>query len=143
MFRFIVPAILAVLLSACSTTGGQPSNATTELLVQYATLKVIANNPERAQRVVTIAQQALDQLSDPTASVTVALIENAVRSQIHWEKLDPADTLLANALISMVHDELVARVGDGLLPADKLVQVKAVLEWVVAAGALVPPAPAS
>lgn len=141
--NIITVALLALvgglLLAGCSTF--TEHKAVTKLAVQYATIKVIEKNPDKAPRIVEIAQFVRTNAGSETAA-TVALLETAVRAQIDWTKLDPADTILVDTLIVTVRDELIARLGDGPLAGDQLLVVAEVAGWIQDAALLTAP-PAS
>lgn len=115
------------------------SSATAKLAVEYATLKVIENSaPEaRAARRAKINQIAKDAKTFVSGqSVTLALLDAAIRKNVDFSKLSPADALLANALIDAVIQELQTRVGTGLLDPAQVLAVNAVLDWVIEATAV-------
>lgn len=127
--KWLVWAILLSTLSGCAVLEGNP--ATARFAVQYATLKVIKDDHWKAARVVQIVTQAAELLDE--SSATIALLEAAVRSSIDWDKLDAADTLLADNLIIAVKFELEKRVGDSLLDPEKTFAIKMVLSWIIEA----------
>lgn len=123
---------LAVLLASltlpsCSTISEHPALA--QLAVQYAVVKVLDNNPQHAPRVVEIAT-FLEENAGATQATTVLLLEQLVRAQINWDRLDAADKILVDALIVAVRQELVARLGDGPLTGDNVLVVKEVAGWI-------------
>lgn len=122
-----------VIQTGCSTIGSQPT--LTRLAVQYATVKVLENNPGRAQRVIEIATFIEDNAGSSTAT-SVAILTTLVREQIDWTKLDAADTILVNALIDMVATELTARLGSGPLSPEQALVVKEVASWIKQAATL-------
>lgn len=128
-------AVIAVLFvpTGCASFGENTDSA--RLATQYATLKVIDGDVDRADRIEEIVARSLTVLDG--GSITVAAVESAVRSSVDWSSLDAADTLLADALIVAVRDELNARVGSGVLDSDSAIQVRTVLEWVASAAAMV------
>lgn len=136
----VLPAILAIscvsFLASCSTVSERPILA--QVAVQYATIKVLENNPEHAPRVVEIARFVRENAGNSTAS-SVALLEAAVRAQIKWEKLDPADTVLVDLLIVTVRDELTARLGDGPLSPEQALVVAQVAAWIESAALMAQP----
>lgn len=125
--HILLSVLLMVGLSACATFETHAPVA--QLGVQVATMKVIEEHPERAGRIVEIADAAL-LLVDGGMESTVPLIDMAVRKQIDWQGLSPSDRLLVNALLLAVRDELQRRVGDDALDETKLLQVRQVIVWV-------------
>jgi predicted negative regulator of RcsB-dependent stress response len=109
-----------------------------QVAVQYATIKVLQNNPDRAPRVIEIAQFIRANAGNEQAA-TVALLEAAVRSQIDFSKLDPADAMLVDILIATVREELVQRLGDGPLSPEHVLVVAQVAGWIESAALLSAP----
>lgn len=116
-------------LTACK----EETNA--KLIVQYATMKVIekgkdaAEQQERAEKIRDIASKAAGMLKGDT--VTINLLEAAVREQIGKLNLSPADGFLANALVQEVISELESRIGTAVLNEEQRFKVATVLGWVV------------
>ena len=126
------------LSSGCSTAGGGPSPILAQVAVQYATIKVLQNNPDRAPRVIEIATYIRENAGNEQAA-TVALLEAAVRSQIDFSKLDPADAMLVDILIATVREELIARLGDGPLSPEHVLVVAQVAGWIENAARIAAP----
>lgn len=141
LVALIVAALVMALLPGCKTLDRH--EASTSLVVKYATMKVIekAGDAEaqgaRAVRIRAIASDVEQYAAGE--SVTIAALEAAVRAKLP-SGLSPADRLLADALVQTVGQELQARVGSGLLSAEQLVQVKKVLGWVIEAAEYSAPA---
>ena len=131
-------AFLAALLPlcGCQTIKDQPLIA--QVAVQYATIKVVQDHPERAARVVEIARTLRTSAEDEAA--TVALLEVLIRAKINWASLDAADRLLVDTLIIGVRQELLNRLGDGVLSAENKLVVAQVAGWIEAAALSVTPA---
>lgn len=132
-------------LSGCASLQNflDGGNGASKLVVQYATLKYIgkagdeAAQAARAERVKRVIEDVREVAKGD--SVSVALLVEYVNAKLP-ANLDPADRLLANALIQAVANELSARVGDGVLDPDKLLLVEALLGWVSDAADLIPAA---
>lgn len=132
--RAPVVLLAALLLAGCASTGAGSFNAG-QLAIQYATLKVIDRNPEKAARVHALANEALTWTM---AGEYAALdeLEARVRTRIVEEaNPDPADMLLIDALLAATRAELEARIGDGVLDEATRVRVNEVLGWIIAATA--------
>jgi predicted negative regulator of RcsB-dependent stress response len=136
LFSAIFAISCAILFTSCSTISERPVLA--QVAVQYATIKVLQNNPDRAPRVIEIAQFIRANAGNEQAA-TVALLEAAVRSQIDFSKLDPADAMLVDILIATVREELVARLGDGVLSPEHVLLVAEVAGWIESAALLSAP----
>lgn len=104
----------------------------TGLVVQYATLKFVGKAEPgkriiRAQKIIKHASQAkvlFDQDKLP-----IEQIEELVRRRIDWTKLDPADTLLLDALIKTVVIEV--NQNTGRTKPGELTTGSAVLDWII------------
>lgn len=131
---FVLAAWLAVLVaglfcfSGCASTPGDRTTIA-RVAVSYATYKVIENNPDHAPRIVAISQAVREVAGGETFN-TVALLDTFIRSQIKWERLSAADTLLAHMLLDEIKRQLIAKVGDGALTSDKLLVVGEVAGWI-------------
>lgn len=116
----------------CTTTAGGKSTLSpvvAQIAVQYGVMKVVEKNPAYGPRIVQIAQ-SVKEAAKGNVSATVATIDALIRSQIHWEKLSPADTQLVELTLSAIEAELEARVGAGVLAPDKLLVVSQVAGWI-------------
>lgn len=137
-------AALVAALSLCILPGCKSDTDSARLVVTYATLKVIeqggdtADQARRAARIRAIAGDV--QALVEGESVTIGLLETAVRAKLAALPLSPADTFLANELVRLVMAELEARVGAGVLDPEQRIKVAAVLGWVLEAAALAAPA---
>jgi hypothetical protein len=125
-------AAVALSLSGC-TTGSALRPVAAQLAVQYATLKVIENNPDHAGRIAEISASVRAAASGQAA--TVAVIDSLIRAQIRWEKLSPADVNLVNILLLAVRAELEARVGSGVIDSQAMLTVAQVAGWIEQAAA--------
>jgi hypothetical protein len=126
-------AAVALSLSGC-TTGSALRPVAAQLAVQYATLKVIENNPDHAGRIAEISASVRAAASGQAAA-TVAVIDSLIRAQIRWEKLSPADVNLVNILLLAVRAELEARVGSGVIDSQAMLTVAQVAGWIEQAAA--------
>lgn len=125
----LILLLAAVLgLSGCATTP-QDRSTIARVAVTYATCKVIENNPDHGPRILVISQ-AVRQVAGGESFNTVALLDTFIRSQIKWERLSAADTLLAHVLLDEVKRQLTAKVGSGVLTSDKLLVVSEVAGWI-------------
>lgn len=99
--------------------------------VQYATAKVLENNPDYAERIASIAG-GIREVAAGDGANTVALLMQMARDKIDWDKLSksPADVVAVNLLLDAVQLELTARLGEGVLPPDKALVVGKVAGWI-------------
>lgn len=123
----LIPLMLA--LSVLVSCAGITNSSSAELVVQYATIKFINSDAApvaRAKKVLEIASEAKTFFDNDT--LPLDQIEELIRSKIKWSELDPADTLLANALITRVTDEVNSVDG---LPEERRVSGSKVLSWII------------
>lgn len=107
--------------------------ATAKLTIQYATLKYIDGDQDKAQRVARIAAEAKGFV---LAGASLDDVEAAVRARIPWDQLDDADKVLVNGLLDAIREELEFRVQHQLLDPDQVMAVSAVIAWVEEAARL-------
>lgn len=134
MKKLILIPLLLSLISLISCASFTQSDSG-KLLVQYATVKFITSDAAplaRAQKVMAIASEAKIYFDSDT--LPLSEIEALIRRKIKWDELDAADTLLANALILTVSDEVQ---NAGTLPEDKQVSGSTVLGWIIDGARLV------
>lgn len=123
----IVALLFAV--NACAVLEKvESSPVAAQLTVQYATLKYIDGSDAKAVRVLNVVDAIRPSIDDD--SVTLAILDERLRSYINWERLDAADRLLLTALLDQVKAELTERIGEGLVDAQDKVRLHRVLDWV-------------
>lgn len=133
-------AVVAVMFAGCASLGTATQQTAEQLVVEYATLKVIgtgsttADRQAKAAQILTIATAAKADFADPAA--TLATVTAQVAARIATLKLQPADQLVANALVQVVSDELAAKIGAGVLDPAKVASVNTVLGWVIEASSM-------
>lgn len=137
-------AFCAVLLTLATLTGCKTFDTSradptavqaAKLAVQYGTMRYIGHFPEsdrapRALRVRQIVSDVQAGLTGQTVSLTV--VKQLVMQRLPAD-LKPEDQFAVNALLDLVMAELQARVGDGLLNENQLLQVGLVASWIVEA----------
>ena len=116
-------------LSGCSLLQYvEQSPLASQLAVQQATLRYINEDAEKAQRVITVAEQVEDQVS---GVVTIALLDNYLSAQIQWHKLSIADAVLLDALLVELANRLEEKMGEAELSPQDLANVQRVIGWVI------------
>ncbi len=132
------------ILSGCAavTEFIDDNESTAQFAVEYTTIKVIDGDADRAARVIEIASQVQRYAGEDLAATVDGLIELA-RDEIRWDKLDEADTRLANYLLNAIAEELKDRLtcstddsgekvcGDDVIPAELRVTVDKLATWVI------------
>ena len=125
---------MVVVMSAC-TKLTVPDTFKAQLLVQQSTLRVIQDDPARAERVLEITAQIRPDIEADT--VALGLLDEAVREQINWERLTIADAMLLDSLLIEARNQLELRFGTGLLDPEARESIARVLDWVDNAAELV------
>jgi hypothetical protein len=130
LFKKLVAILGMCSLFGCASMGtDEGQTAVARIGVQYATLKVINGDIDRAEAVLDVVNAAI-ALAEGGDLVPIDLLESQIRAVIPWDGLDDADKQLVNLLILQVRAELEVRVDDGLIDAEKVAQVLEVLKWV-------------
>jgi len=127
--RIALLALSALLgVSACSFV--QERESTARIAVRAATIAVIDNDEERAQRVTVIASRVWQAASDdpqPTVDALMAL----TRDEIRWDRLNPAEQDMVNLLLLEIRAQLIEKFPDNIIPEDARVTVRVIAEWVI------------
>lgn len=127
------------------TTGCQTGNITdtinnNEALVkasiQYATLRIIDGDTERAERVLDGVNVARNVLDDAERVTTVKDLTNIVREKLDWSSISPENQILANLLIDKIAERIVIDIERGVIDPESLVVVGNLLDWVGEAASL-------
>lgn len=126
--KILAVAALALALTSCALVERAD---TAKLIVQVATLRAIESGAEPATRALEIIGIAQGAMAYAQGDTTLDAVEQAVRAEIDWQSLSVSDRVLANYLIETVGQEMRARIGKGVIPPDKIVAVRTVLEWVI------------
>ncbi|MFL0802434.1 MAG: hypothetical protein K6L81_01865 [Agarilytica sp.] len=128
--KYLLLCLVVMASAACSTLNKLDS--TSQLVVQYATVKFIHNtedpedSTERAERIIEIATEGQRLFSERT--LPISGIERLIRGQIDWHKLDAADAVLVNALISQVVEDIESKVD---MNNDVYLSGGVVMDWIV------------
>lgn len=128
----IIGAIL-VFTAGCASIGGggaiDTNSPTSELVVKYATLKVLEDSDSiTGPEVVAHVERVRGVVSGNTELSLAALVQE-VRGPIDWGSLSPADQMLLDALISQITYS-VGDVPKGALADDRRVRILTLLDWV-------------
>jgi len=122
----LIAAAFTLTTGCAAIQEGDPAAKTA---VQYATLKYIDGDPDRAARVTELASKTQSYVSDDATS-GLDEVEKRIRKEIDWNKLESADALVVSNLIDVVRAEIEARIEDKQLDPKDRVAVKNVLSWV-------------
>ena len=106
------------------------------LTVQYATIKVINHDANKAQRVIEIAKD-VQKIAESDTHLTVDRLMDAIVDHIDFDNLDVADKMLITALLKELARELKDRIPEGHIAELKLT-VDHIAGWIISAARLVP-----
>ena len=117
------------------TEGPRVERELARIAVHQATFAFVRNDPDKAARVVSVADEIIAAAEDPVVTI------DSLKAMIPWDELNPQQRLDAEALVDLVVAELLDRVpvGEQQLPVEEL---KVVVGWVrEAAVTFLPPSP--
>ena len=128
MNKFIALVCTFILMSCASLSTDRGQQVAARIGVQYATLKIIDGDADRASSVVEVVDRAIALAEGEPVSIDD--LEAQIRDAIPWNKLDDADYMLAEVLILQIREELDVRVVDGLIDPERAAAAVEVLRWV-------------
>ena len=120
--------MFAMLFSGCAVleTIAKDEN---KLAVQYATLKVIDGDTQKSDRLKSWLTEARNYV-DNGAEVSVSYLAEEARIRIKDKISDPADMLLAMAVLNEAERRIGERLGEGLLEQEQRVNLLTVFDWI-------------
>jgi len=123
-----VIVIFAMLFSGCAVleTIAKDEN---KLAVQYATLKVIDGDTQKAEQLKGWITEARNYV-DTSAEVTVSYLADEARVRISGKISEPADMLLAMAILNEAERRIGERLGEGPLKQEQRVKLLTVFDWI-------------
>ena len=129
----MIKSIIALTLAFAFITGCSVLSTIAEdenkLAVQYATLKVIDGDTEKADQLKGWVTEARNYV-DGSAEVTVSYLADEARARISDKISDPADMLLAMAVLNEAERRIRERLGEGLLEQEQRVNLLTVFDWI-------------
>jgi hypothetical protein len=137
LLLILAACVTSITLAACAAL--QENKATAQLVIQYATVKLLEETPEakRADRQAEIIRIATDLRSlAGNDGVTLLFLRERLNQELQKHVHSPADLLAINGLVNIASAEIEKRIQGGLLDPDEVVQVREVLQWVIDAAAL-------
>jgi hypothetical protein len=131
-WQIIATAVMVIVLGAtygCAALQTRPDLAKVGVTLAVAKFVQDSSDPAaRAEKVRGIATQLLAVTDN--AESTVALLKAEAIRRLPVTML-PVDRAIAVALIDAVAAELELRVKDRLLPAERMLAIRTVLQWVI------------
>ena len=123
-----ITVMFAMLFSGCAVleTIAKDEN---KLAVQYATLKVIDGDTQKSDRLKSWLTEARNYV-DNGAEVSVSYLAEEARIRIKDKISDPADMLLAMAVLNEAERRIQERLGEGALAEGERVKLLAVFDWI-------------
>lgn len=131
MRKLFAALSIFILLTGCGTLQSNP--AAWQLGVTYAIQRYVYEKPADQQEATRerIRRVAGDLKSLASGdAVTLPLLRQALAVQLDRAELAPPDRALLEGLADVVVAELGKRIGNGIIPADQVFQVIAVLDMV-------------
>lgn len=99
------------------------------MTVRLATVLYINDNQERAEDVLFVVEETRRDLNS-LESVSISKVADFVRKNILWQELTPLEAVAAEGLINRLELAIQNEIREAELPADKLVLVRNVLDWI-------------
>lgn len=134
-----LPIVALILLSFVTLLGGcgtiEEGDPAAKTAIQFATLKFIDEDSERANEVIRTVQRVQGLVDEQTTTSLDNLAEQA-RAEIDWSELDTAEQLLVNNLIDVIKAKLEEEVGERNLDPNDVVVIRNVLDWVTEAAVM-------
>jgi len=100
-----------------------------KLAVQYATLKVIDGDTQKAEQLKAWITEARNYV-DTSAEVSVSYLADEARIRISGKISDPADMLLAMAVLNEAERRIGERLGEDPLEQEQRVKLLTVFDWI-------------
>lgn len=129
---------LPILQTGCASTGGMSdqNKVIAKAAVEIAVAEVVANNPSKAQEIISIATQ-IKAIAGTDGFNTVDLLVAAIRAKANIASLPPQRQILANLLIDTIAAQLKAKIPNGQINSVNLVLISEVAGWVIEGASLV------
>jgi len=124
----VVIIMFTMLFSGCAVLKSIAKDEN-KLAVQYATLKVIDGDTEKADQLKGWITEARNYV-DTSAEVTVSYLADEARVRISGKISDPADMLLAMAVLNEAERRIRERLGEGPLEQEQRVNLLTVFDWI-------------
>ena len=129
--RRIFMVVMAMLvLAGCGTMGSIGESPVVRIAVQVAVYKYTGGDPDRAARVLAVANDALQILEGDASTTVMGLKATVVERVLSDLTADPVMRITALTVIDSIALELANRVGDGELDGEKTIRVRTVLNWI-------------
>lgn len=122
--------VLSTFLMGCTTLQSVSENSSARLTVQYATLKYVDEDTEKAERIASVVTTVKENLNE-TAEYTISEAVVQIRERIDFGRLDVADQLLLDALLNELEAELVKRFGSGVVDKETKQSLSTVADWIL------------
>jgi len=123
-----IMVMFAMAISGCAVLESIAKDEN-KLAVQYATLKVIDGDMQKANQLKGWITEAREYV-DSSAEVTVSYLATEARARISDKISDPADTLLAMAVLNEAERRIGERLGEGPLEQEQRVNLLTVFDWI-------------
>lgn len=124
VFAFMFP-----FLTGCAVLETVENSPTvSKLAVQQATLRVVGEDIEKAERAIFLVDDVRTMVM--LDAVTIGLLDESIRLQIDWRSMPLADAQLLAMLLDELRDRLEVRIGQGVLNPEDKASINTVLDWI-------------
>jgi uncharacterized protein YceK len=123
-----IMVMFAMAISGCAVLESVAKDEN-KLAVQYATLKVVDGDMQKSEQLKGWLTEAREYV-DSSAEVTVSYLAAEARARISDKISDPADMLLAMAVLNQAEQRIRDRLGEGLLEQEQRVKLLTVFDWI-------------
>ena len=104
--------------------------------IQYATLKYIDGNNERAEEILVVTGDVRKAFNESEFEVTVNQLVLSVRASINYSKLSPSEVVAVNTILTMARAQIDKDIREGKLDPDALTAPPLVIDWIEEAAML-------
>lgn len=122
-----ISALLLIGLAGCKSGEIDPLDPAS-IAIRFAVAEFISNDIARANRTLEVLGEVRARLDDDVLAAPDVLAQVAYDA-IELDAMSPGTRSIALTLIQRFQTRLEQRVGDGLLPADRLLAISEVLSW--------------
>ncbi len=124
-----INSLLVAALLCVSGCAGFNAKSAEQLVVEVATIKVVKNNPTKANVIIGVAE-AVKKTASGEGFDTVAALMTFVNAEVAKHPMAPEDALIVNLLLQTIENGLIQELGSGKIPAAKLIVISEFASWV-------------
>ena len=124
-FLFVILAMVGF-FTGCAAIPTAPNPV--EITTRYGLMRYLAKSDARQAE----AQRMIDHMreyADKTDQISINLLITEAKSELGWEKLNPADRYFLEEMFMSFVPQLSDQVGEGIIDPDNLIYVHELLGW--------------